>query len=162
MKIIKNFIKNKKAFNHIKDLLTSQAIPWYYSPHTSDLNDNFFYCHILYEKGNQSSSLMNDVLFPILGKLNYSYLIRAKINFYVKQPTQIKTGMHVDYDFPHTVALFSLNTNNGYTLFENGTKIKSIENQLVLFDGSLKHCSVNQTDTNQRINININIADEDI
>ena len=56
----------------------------------------------------------------------------------------------------HTVALFSLNTNNGYTEFENGKKIKSEENSLVIFPGHLKHRSVNQTDENKRINLNIN------
>ena len=66
--------------------------------------------------------------------------------------------MHVDMPDPHTVALFSVNTNNGYTLFENGDKIASVENQLVIFDGSIKHCSVAQTDKNLRLNININVS----
>ena len=58
----------------------------------------------------------------------------------------------------HMVALFSINNNNGYTLFENGDKILSKENQLILFNGDLKHCSVAQTDENVRINININLS----
>ena len=66
--------------------------------------------------------------------------------------------MHVDFPQKHRVALFSVNTNNGYTLFDNGEKIQSIENQLVIFDGALKHCSVAQTDTNVRVNINLNIV----
>ena len=66
--------------------------------------------------------------------------------------------MHTDTPQKHMVALFSINTNNGYTLFENGDKVASVENQLVLFDGSLKHCSVAQTDENIRVNININIT----
>ena len=66
--------------------------------------------------------------------------------------------MHTDLPEKHQVALYSVNTNNGYTLFENGDKAPSVENQLVLFDGSLKHCSVAQTDENLRINININLT----
>ena len=64
--------------------------------------------------------------------------------------------MHVDDVIPHMVGLYSVNNNNGYTLFEDGTKVKSVENQMVIFDGSRKHCSVAQTDTNVRVNININ------
>ena len=66
--------------------------------------------------------------------------------------------MHVDQPTKHTVALFSVNTNNGYTLFENGEKVVSVENQLVMFDGSIRHCSVAQTDENLRVNININLS----
>ena len=36
-------------------------------------------------------------------------------------------------------------------------KIKSLANQLIIFDGNRNHCSVAQTDTNLRINVNINI-----
>ena len=64
--------------------------------------------------------------------------------------------MHMDDDFFHKVALFSVNTNNGFTYFADETKIESKENQMILFPGNIKHCSVMQRDTNLRINININ------
>ena len=89
--------------------------------------------------------------------LKFNYLIRAKINLYTKKDKFIETALHVDSYDPHQVALYSLNTNNGYTLFEDGTKIPSVENQMILFDGSLRHASVAQTDSNVRVNININI-----
>ena len=41
-------------------------------------------------------------------------------------------------------------------MFENGEKIPSVENQLVIFDGHKKHCSVVQTDASARYIININ------
>ena len=42
-------------------------------------------------------------------------------------------------------------------MYENGEKIQSVENQLVTFDGSEKHCSVVQTDAPARYIVNINI-----
>ena len=54
------------------------------------------------------------------------------------------------------VALFYINTNNGYTEFEDGTIINSKRNRLVLFPCKLKHRSTTTTDTRERINININ------
>jgi hypothetical protein len=66
--------------------------------------------------------------------------------------------MHRDFDEPHTVALYSLNNNNGFTYFEDTKeKIPSVENQLFLFDGLRRHCSVSQTNTKIRANININL-----
>ena len=38
---------------------------------------------------------------------------------------------------------------------EDGTKLESIENSLVVFNGDIKHRSVGQTDENIRVNINI-------
>ena len=113
---------------------------------------------MLYYDNQQKSSYFNKILMPILGNLNFNYLHRAKVNCYTKKHKHIKTVMHTEMVEIHTVALFSVNTNNGYTLFENGEKVVSVENQLVLFDGSIKHCSVAQTDENLRVNININLS----
>ena len=54
------------------------------------------------------------------------------------------------------VGLYSLNTCNGFTEFEDGDNADSIANSMIIFDGTLKHRSVSQTDENARINININ------
>ena len=56
----------------------------------------------------------------------------------------------------HTTFVLSLNTNDGYTEFEDGTILESKENSIVIFDGAIKHRSVGQTDENIRVNININ------
>ena len=59
--------------------------------------------------------------------------------------------------FPHKVALFSLNTNNGFTYFKDKSRIYSKANQIIfILMEKTKHGSVMQTDTNLRINININ------
>ena len=49
-----------------------------------------------------------------------------------------------------------MNTNNGYTLLEDGTKIDSIENRLTLFPGDMLHTGISQTDTNIRVVLNFN------
>ena len=155
---IDNFL-NKNIFNEIKNILTSDNFPWYYKSvvgHPED-NSDFFFCHFLFENNQQMSPYFLNILMPILGKLNFNYLIRAKINLYTKKNKEIKTAFHTDFNKKHTVALYSVNTNNGYTLFKNKEKIYSKENQLILFNGELEHCSVAQTDENIRINININI-----
>jgi len=159
MEIIKNFIEDKKIAAAIKNLLLSATFPYYYddSIATPEDKSDYKFSHLLYDKNQQFSEYFNQIAMPILGRLNFNYFHRVKLNCYTKKPTHIITGMHVDLPEKHQVALYSVNTNNGYTLFENGDKAPSVENQLVLFDGSLKHCSVAQTDENLRINININL-----
>jgi len=159
MKVINNFLKNKEVFKDIQNTLLGSNFPYYYHDNTARPEDksDYFFSHTLYQDNKQISSYFNRILIPIIGHLECTYLHRAKINCYTKKATHIKTSMHVDLPKKHTVALFSVNTNNGYTLFENGEKVVSVENQLITFDGSLKHCSVAQTDENLRVNINIDL-----
>ena len=85
-------------------------------------------------------------------------LIRAKANLFTKSHEQMKYGFHTDYRFDkHTTMVYSVNTNNGYTEFIDGTIIPSIANQLLIFDGNIPHRSVGQTDSRNRMNLNINL-----
>ena len=63
---------------------------------------------------------------------------------------------HIDYSYSHKGAIFYVNTNDGITVLEDGTEIKSIENRVLLFDPSTKHHSTTCTDQKVRININFN------
>ena len=75
-----------------------------------------------------------------------------------------KTGYnrpHIDFDIPHTTALYYVNDSDGETIFfdENGTitdKIKPEKNKLIIFDGSKMHASSSPTYATNRIVINFN------
>ena len=148
MQIIPKFIQEREVFENIRRSVMDPSFPWFYSGTTAssyDKSDYLFY-HWLYQDGNQMSDHFNPVLMPLLGK----------INLYTKKSKHIKTAFHTDSPEPHKVALFSINTNNGYTLFKNKDMAPSVETTMVLFDGQTEHCSVAQTDEHVRINININ------
>ena len=158
MKIIENFL-HKDLFYKLKSIVFSNSFPYYYNPYVGSPLDksDFLFSHMLYDDKEQKSNYFDDLLMPIIGSLKFNYLIRAKINCYTIKKEFIYTEMHKDNEFDHQVALFSFNTCNGFTYFEKTQeKILSVENQLILFDGNKKHCSVSQTDTNLRINLNIN------
>ena len=75
-------------------------------------------------------------------------------------------GWHQDYiktkEWPNLkIALFYLNTNNGYTILEDGTKIESIENRLAIFDNTVIHTDCSQTDTEGRLVLNIAFTTKD-
>jgi len=168
MEIIPNYIKNEEIQQHVKNFLMGEQCDYYYQDSCAFNHDtedpNFFFAHNLFNSADNRRNQMNPysnaflhIMLPLLGRLEYEILYRAKVNCYPRFSEHIKTSMHVDMnDTPHKVALYSVNTNNGYTLFENGTKVESVENQMVIFDGHLKHCSVGQTDEKIRVNVNIN------
>tara|TARA_Y100001938_G_C7894578_1_gene331475 strand:+ start:41 stop:523 length:483 start_codon:yes stop_codon:yes gene_type:complete len=160
MQIIRNFIKNQKVLNELTALLSGCDFPWYYSNVVGDKKDtkDFYFFHHLYENNKQLSPFFNQVASPILGRLNYNYLLRARTNLYTLHSEHIPSTWHTDDKEPHTVALFYLNTCNGYTIFKDGTKIKSEANKIVIFNGNTYHSSVTQTDTKRRIVINFNLT----
>ena len=55
-----------------------------------------------------------------------------------------------------TTAIYYLNTNNGFTKFENGDKVNSVANRIVIFDSNLKHTGTSCTDSYARLLINFN------
>jgi len=160
MKLIENFLPNS-LFIEIQKYLMGPAMLWHYQKHTtldSEREDDFYFTHTFYADKHQQSDLFEEIIHPIIGRLDFDYLYRARARLVTKQSIQIPHNFHVDDNRKHAVGIFSINSNNGYTLFENGEKSISKENTLLLFNGSLKHATVPQTDTSIRVNINFNFA----
>jgi|TARA_E500000318_G_scaffold40488_1_gene38774 hypothetical protein len=157
MKIYKNFLP-EPLFKEIQSITTSNTFPYFYNPYTANEKDrsSFLFTHLLYGEKKPLSNYLATIVYPIMAKIKYTELLRAKINLYTKTPTEIVTGFHTDSDKEHKVLLYSVNTNNGYTLFKDGKKVLSLANQAVVFDGKMSHSSVAQTDESIRVNININ------
>ena len=163
MEIIPNYLELNK-FLKLKQIIFSSFFPFYYNSKTvgdeseKEKND-FFFCHTLFNDNEQKSNFFNCLVMPFLNNLNVNYLLRAKINCYTKKDKFIYTKFHKDFEQKHMVALFSFNTCNGFTYFKDtNEKISSVENQMIIFDGQKEHCSVSQTDTDLRINLNINFT----
>ena len=55
-----------------------------------------------------------------------------------------------------STSIFYVNTCNGYTHFEDGTKVDSVANRLITFPTQTKHGGACCTDTVARIVINFN------
>ena len=109
--------------------------------------------HLVYEHTILSPFVYKQIE-PINDLLGIRSLIRIKINMFPNTLELAEHGMHIDYDFPHKTALFSINTCNGYTKLEDGTKIDSVANRMLIFDGRINHTS--STCTNQPVRVNIN------
>ena len=91
--------------------------------------------------------------------INPRLLIRIKANLTPRADKIIEHGFHRDVEPPipnATTSVLYLNTNNGYTTFEDGTKISSVENTFVSFPSDMKHTGSTCTDTKFRALINFN------
>jgi hypothetical protein len=158
--VIDNFLE-KEDFENIKKIIMDVSFPWYYNNgvyQEEDKKDQFQFTHLFYFDNLPTSTFFN-VLSPFLLKINPISLIKAKANLNTRSELLLEHGFHTDFThFPlnQRTAVFYLNNNNGYTLFEDGTKIESVENRFVSFKTSIKHTGSTCTDTNRRVLINFN------
>ena len=154
MEIIDNYL-NKESFDHLDSNLNLDSFPWYWTKKIDGNNDinNYHFSHVFYKDNKIWSNL-----FPLVEKfiplLKPKSLIRVKANLTVRTEKQVIFEKHKDQDFDCKVAIFYLNSNNGYTLINN-KKIKSLKNRMVFFPNCW-HRSSTATDQPNRMVINFN------
>ena len=112
--------------------------------------------HMVYAHKIISPNFFHEIISTVGKSLDIKALMRIKLNMYQNTETIKEHGMHIDYDFSHKAAIYSVNTCDGYTKLKDGTKIDSIANRLLLFDASLPHTSSTTANQTVRVNINFN------
>jgi hypothetical protein len=165
IEVIDNFLE-RTDFEIIQQELLGSYFPWYYNNSvTYDNPDNnqlidFQFTHTFYVESKITSDwfyLMNG----LLKKINPSKILRIKANLNTISSNIFQYDMHVDFDnFLGKTAIFYVNSNNGYTVFENGLKVGSQENRLVVFNSDLLHAGTTCTDQKIRCVINFNFDDQ--
>ena len=117
----------------------------------------YFDPNIFYDKslGPDSQFFLMEIFLRRLGVRD---LYRIKANLNPRTFFHRKTGYHVDLEEsgPHQTAVYYVNSNNGYTEFKKGGKVKSVANRMVIFDSKLEHQGVTTTDQKARVVINFN------
>jgi hypothetical protein len=101
-----------------------------------------------------------EIIWPLTRKIKPIAWLRIKANLNPWFPEQKQNSFHTDVtgmgDIPFWTSIFYMNTNNGYTLFEDGTKVGSVGNRLVTFPGTMRHTGCCCTDQKCRVLINLN------
>ena len=150
MVVVNNIFLNNEVFNQIRDVFLEHVFPWYYSDVVNEEDklsstsylDNSQLSHYLYscdKPRSQYFERMEPIFEPLYLLDNFASLYRMKANMNLRRSKIIEHGFHNDVTFECRTGILYLNTNDGYTCFEDGTKIESVENRFVAFDSSLKH-----------------------
>jgi hypothetical protein len=164
IRVIDNFLPKDRF-----DFVTSQIpfnVPWNYLngtvSHTDDVTSNLHdwqMTHVFYKSPHFTSEEYG-IVQPIVEQIKPLMLERIKANLSPSATENLEYGMHTDLavdddiakDF--TTAIYYVNSNDGYTLFEDGTKVESVANRLVTFPANIKHTGTTCTDVKNRIVIN--------
>ena len=158
--IVDNFL-NQEEFDPIADLIVNN-FQWKYDNFVdyADDKDKFQFTHSFY-KDFEIVSPFHEPLKPIWNRIRPREIYRVKANLLTRTPQIVENRFHTDNPeisgvIPYTTSIFYLNTNNGYTEFEDGTKVESVANRFVSFPMDMKHRGTSCTDVKTRVVINFN------
>jgi len=165
MKIIEDNFLDQNKFDKLQNtMMVQETFPWVFADGIDYIDDvNLFqFIHIFYEY--MPGSPFHDEMIPILELINPISLWRIKANLLTRTSEIVENKFHSDLEskLPEeklkqwTTSIFYVNTNNGYTEFEDGTKVGSVANRMVTFPTNIKHRGTSCTDQNTRIVINFN------
>tara|TARA_R110000824_G_scaffold161744_1_gene337165 strand:- start:753 stop:1280 length:528 start_codon:yes stop_codon:yes gene_type:complete len=170
-KVEDNFL-SEGDFLPIKNMLLSHDCAWYHQGAVSGVDEDkemldTYFSHTFFSSARDGwgdprgiSSNLYDLLLPLVRQLEVDALIRLRANNYPHTQKRTQHTFHIDNDYPHKTAILYINTNNGMTILEDGTKINSIENRLLTFNGLIKHSSTTCTDSRSRVVVNVNYIKE--
>ena len=166
---VKNELLDKNNFFNIKNILYSNTFQWgltecinvnYKNSYTSvcDDIDNYIFSTTFYGNNKIMNNYYEQIILPFYNVLNIRSLMRARVTFCPRNEKIIKHGFHIDDSNidDSTTAVFYVNNNDGYTEFENGNKVNSVENSIVTFPTSYLHTGTTCTNKSGRITINLN------
>lgn len=146
--------------DEISRIMCGYGFPWFYNDSViydgSAVSAHFQFTHVFYMRGRPASDYFA-MVEPLIERIGIRALIKMKANL-VTRAEQIQThGMHTDVDFADSkTAVYYVNSNDGYTEFADGTKVKSVANRLVTFPSCVLHTGSNCTDQKTRVVINVN------
>tara|TARA_B100000929_G_C15431287_1_gene394762 strand:- start:254 stop:772 length:519 start_codon:yes stop_codon:yes gene_type:complete len=164
--VIDNFL-DQEDFKKILWSILSKDFNWNFNPGiTTSVEPGIHNCQFVHEfyswyikKYYQDvKSPHFDILLPIIEKIKPKSLIKIKANLRTAVDNIFIPDFHTDVfdDYDSTTSIFYLNTNNGYTLFEDGTKVESVANRIITFPAQTRHTGVNCTNDKVRVVINFN------
>lgn len=158
--IIDNFLDDK-SFKTLQDHIMGPWFPWVYNDalltNVSDTSlYDFQFVHTFYKDHKPHSDLLH-ILDPILAKISPAAVLRIKANLNPRTDNLYLHRAHTDVEnYKCTTALFYINTNDGYTVFEDGTKVESVANRFVSFNSTMMHAGTSCTNQKIRVVINFN------
>ena len=153
-------------FNELQNAMIDSALfPWYFNntivgvdENEKDRLDSCQFTHSFWSSTKGACSDYLHIIQPIIDQLKPKAIYRIKANLVTRTNDVLIHGYHTD--FPPSqkcrTAVLYMNTNNGFTIFEDGTKVESVANRFVEFDSRILHSGSSATNNNVRVVINFN------
>ena len=154
--VIDNFLPANE-FNFIRETIADVSFYWGFIP-KSITGEKPQLVHLFCDSiRGFTSGQAQSIMAPLVNKLQPSAVLKAKANLQWQRDTIIEDPLHVDFTgVQATTSILYMNTCNGYTHFEDGSKVHSVANRIVTFPTQTLHAGANCTDDIARVVINFN------
>lgn len=173
-KVIDNFLP-QDVFEYISEIVMTpkhdRQILWQHQATVAEFDDgeksmphwNWMGISMIYSEDEVMHPFyeeLKDSVLPVIREKAYNYraLSRIKVNFYPWTHEIKHHRWHTDFSFDNVGAVWSMNTCDGYTEFEDGQIVESVANRLVVFNAQDSHRSTTTTTNHGRYNINFNLV----
>ncbi|MDB5857652.1 MAG: denV, Syn33 [Ramlibacter sp.] len=166
MLVLDDFLE-RTAFLMLRSAVEAPGFRWQsehvLSPGSAELlaaADNRQDVHGMYLRRGHGEYLSDHfgLVRPVVERLQPAELIKVKLNRTPRRERHVEYGLHVDTRRAGaTTAILYLNSNNGYTLFEDGERVVSVANRIVVFDAARRHTGASCTDADYRLVLNVNL-----
>tara|TARA_B100000586_G_C20111181_1_gene430028 strand:+ start:368 stop:916 length:549 start_codon:yes stop_codon:yes gene_type:complete len=174
--VVEDDYLDKEQFDGLQTFILSGECGWFWNEdidYKGAGKDTFQFTHTFY-RNNCPCSDHYDKLWAVIEKLNGDnplrgfsggiMLSRIKANLLTRTPKIVQNDYHCDLDpsLPDkklkqlTTSIFYINTNNGFTEFEDGKIVESVANRILSFPTNLQHRGSSCTDEKRRVLINFN------
>tara|TARA_B000000557_G_C20505028_1_gene329672 strand:- start:40 stop:534 length:495 start_codon:yes stop_codon:yes gene_type:complete len=153
--VIDNFLPEDQ-FKIIENNLLHPRFPWNFVPQAYS-GERAQLVHEFWNSVEGNISEQKQLTIPFINRLRPAAILRIKANLQPKNIEVYEDPLHVDLNkVSCTTSIFYVNTCNGYTYFEDGSKVESVANRLVTFPSQTKHAGTTCSDQVSRVVINFN------
>ena len=161
--------------DQIEQVVTAQTFPWYLLKETTfadsgespygGVYDNNSFSHVLvmdYEVVSHQYDVFESALRLIADKAEQPFTDIYRVRLGCLLPDGLPHHCpHVDFEEPHTTALYYVNDSDGDTVFFDDTynivkRIKPEKGTVIIFDNRTLHASTNPSISPKRMVINFN------
>ena len=152
-KVLDNFLSKE----HYQELVEEiHNLPWFYHDGIDYFDEpephKYQFIHTFWENGISYNKKVVDLFSYYLQPIAWC---RIKANLSPARHHLIKNSLHTDGDYGDYTAIFYLNSNDGYTFFEDDDKVESVANRLLIFPRETMHSGTTSTDKHRMV-INLN------
>ena len=163
----------KYYLKELQDYFLSNCCEWYYQEKISGIESNsnlgsFGFSSNLFSDGayvlNFPGTLCRSLVSHVQEVVEtynecHQSVIRARADMTLYNPDKHQHEYHTDFDFPHTTAIFYVNSSDGNTVLKNGIEVEPVENRLFIFDGLKLHTGHSPSKNKSRVLINMNFVE---
>ena len=155
LQVVDNFLPEDQ-FKIIQNNLFHPRFSWAFVPRAHS-GERSQLVHEFWNPVEGNISEYKQLIIPFINRLKPAAILRCKANLQPQNEQIIEDPLHLDFDnISATTSIFYVNTSNGYTHFEDGSKIESIANRLITFPTQTMHGGACCTDQVARVVINFN------